>query len=359
MISGLDGKPVFSALDATGRIVSTRKPPQDSLSHEAALEWLFDWLHERQDGELACAGHRVVHGGEHFSAPVLINADLLASLERLVPLAPLHQPHNLAAIRALTALRPGLAQVACFDTAFHATQGALAQSLALPREFTAGGVKRYGFHGLSYEYIASVLPQVLGERGEGRIIVAHLGNGASLCALRQRKSIATTMGFSTLDGLMSGTRCGSIDPGALFYLMRERKLSPQELEDLLYRKSGLLGVSGESSDMRDLLASARPAAKEAIDLFCYRAVREIGSLAAALGGLDALVFTAGIGERSHEVRTRICAQLAWLDLRIDITANRAHQITISHTQSRVAVCVIPTNEEAVIARHAARLLQVP
>lgn len=357
MISGLGGTPAFSARDGAGKAVLAETLPLNSLSHEFALKWLFDWLHKHQDGELAAAGHRVVHGGAQFAVPTRIDANVYAGLERLVPLAPLHQPHNLAAICALMTLQPSLPQVACFDTAFHWTQDTLAQSFALPRELTASGVKRYGFHGLSYEYIAGVLPQHLGERAEGRVIVAHLGNGASLCALRQRKSIATTMGFSTLDGLISGTRCGSIDPGVLLYLMREKNLTPAQMEDLLYQKCGLLGVSGVSSDMRELLASASPAAQEAIDLFCYRAVREIGSLVAALGGLDALVFTAGIGERSHAVRARICAQLTWLGLSIDASANHAHHTTISNPQSRVAVCVIPANEEVVIAGHTARLLQ--
>jgi acetate kinase len=298
-----------------------------------------------------------VHGGEHYADAVLLNAEVFSTLERLVPLAPLHQPQSLAAIRQLMMLKPMLPQVACFDTAFHRTQDMLSQSIALPRNLTENCLKRYGFHGLSYEFIASVLPQHLRERADGRIVVAHLGNGASLCAMRNRKSVATTMGFSTLDGLMMGTRCGSLDPGVLLYLMRERNMSPARLEEVLYQESGLLGVSGISSDMRELLASTAPAAQEAVELFCYRAVREIGSLVAALGGLDALVFTAGIGERSHEVRRRICARLAWLELHIDTTANRDHHATISNLQSRVAVCVIPTNEEAVIARHAASLMQ--
>jgi acetate kinase len=278
-------------------------------------------------------------------------------LEDLVPLAPLHQPHNLAAIRALMTLQPGLPQVACFDTAFHRTQDPLAQQFALPRDITAGGIQRYGFHGLSYEYIARVMPQHLGDLADSRVIVAHLGNGASLCAMRHRKSVATTMGFTALDGLMMGTRCGAIDPGVLFYLMRERNMPAEKVEDLLYRRSGLLGVSGISSDMRELLASDAPTASEAIDLFCYRAAREIGSLTAALGGLDALIFTAGIGERSHEVRARICEKLQWLGLAIDDAANRAHKTTLNRAESRVAVRLIPANEESVIARHTACIIR--
>ncbi len=356
-ISELGTAPAFSARDPAGNALAGHLPA-DANTHKSALAWLFDWLREHQDGQLIGAGHRVVHGGEHFCEPLLIDAKALAALERLVPLAPLHQPHNLAAIRALMLLQPSLPQVACFDTAFHRTQDALAQNFALPRELTASGIKRYGFHGLSYEHIASVLPQHLGPRADGRVIVAHLGNGASLCALHRGKSVATTMGFTALDGLMMGTRCGSLDPGVILYLMREKRLSPEQIEDLLYRQSGLLGVSGISSDMRELLASTAPAAAEAIDLFCYRALREIGSLTAALGGLDALIFTAGIGERSHAVRARICDQLAWLGLKINQDANRAHQTTINGAASRVAVHVIPTNEEAVIARSTAALLQL-
>ena len=355
MIAELGGAPAFSARDHTGNAL-TGQLPLHALTHESALAWLFDWLHHHQSGQLAGAGHRVVHGGEHFAEPALIDAKVFAQLERLVPLAPLHQPHNLAAIRALMTLQPDLPQVACFDTAFHRTQDTLAQNFALPRDLTAGGIKRYGFHGLSYEHIAGVLPQHLGARADGRVIVAHLGNGASLCAMRNRQSVATTMGFTALDGLMMGTRCGALDPGVMLYLMREKAMSPEQIEDLLYRRSGLLGVSGSSSDMRELLASTAPAATEAIDLFCYRAVREIGSLIAALGGLDALIFTAGIGERSHEVRARICEQLEWLGLEIDDAGNRAHQSTINSAGSRIAVCVIPANEEAVIARHTARAI---
>jgi acetate kinase len=352
-ISGLGATPAFEARDEAGRMLPGQLPAT-ALNHDAALAWLFDWLREHGDGPLVAAGHRVVHGGERFAEPVLITAEVYAALEQLVPLAPLHQPHNLAAIRALMTLQPRLPQVACFDTAFHRTQDTLAQSFALPREITASGVKRYGFHGLSYDYIAGVLPRHLGTRADGRVIVAHLGNGASLCAMRDRKSVATTMGFTALDGLMMGTRCGAIDPGVLLYLMREKALSADQIEDLLYRRSGLLGVSGSSSDMRELLTSPAPEAKEALDLFCYRAVREIGSLAAALGGLDALVFTAGIGERAHQVRARICEDLSWLGVALNDNANRAHHTHISSEQSRVALCVIATNEEAVIARHTAR-----
>ncbi len=355
VISGLPTAPLFAAHDHSGRALDGTLPPS-ATRHDSALAWLIGWLQAHLDGPLAAAGHRVVHGGDHFVEPVLINTAVCAQLEQLIPLAPLHQPHNLAAIRALMALQPGLPQVACFDTAFHRTQDPRARQFALPREITAGGVKRYGFHGLSYEYIAGMLPLYLGAHAEGKVIVAHLGNGASLCALRNRQSVATTMGFTALDGLMMGTRCGTVDPGVLLYLMREKAMNVDAIEDLLYRRSGLLGVSGLSSDMRDLLASDSPAAAEAIALFCYRAVREIGSLAAALGGLDALVFTAGIGECAPPVRTRICEALAWLGVALDETAHRAGQAMISSRDSRVSVYVIPTNEEAVIASHTARLL---
>lgn len=350
LISELGTKPIFSARDRTG-FALTGQLPAHAKTHEAALAWLFEWLLLRQDGQFVGAGHRVVHGGEHFAEPTLIDPTVYTALERLVPLAPLHQPHNLAAIRALMTLQPSLPQVACFDTAFHRTQDTQAQNFALPRELTASGIKRYGFHGLSYEYIASVLPKHLGAGAEGRVIVAHLGNGASLCAMRDRKSVATTMGFTTLDGLMMGTRCGTIDPGVVFYLMREKNMSPIQVEDMLYQNCGLLGVSGVSSDMRELLASPIPAAGEAVDLSCYRAVREMGSLIAALGGLDVLVFTAGIGERSPEVRARICKRLSWLGIAIDDQANHSNLAVINSAESRVTVLVIPTDEEAMIAQH--------
>mgnify|MGYP001584986139 CR=1 FL=1 len=255
-------------------------------------------------------------------------------------------------------LRPELPQAACFDTAFHRTVPPLAQSFALPREITAAGVRRYGFHGLSYEYIAGVLPEHLGARAEGRVVVAHLGNGASMCAMRARRSIATTMGMTALDGLMMGTRSGSIDPGVVFYLMREKSMSADEVEHLLYHQSGLLGVSGVSSDMRELLASKDPRAREAVELFAYRAARELGSLAAALGGLDALVFTAGIGEHAAPVRAMICEQARWLGVELDAVANESHRAVISSAGSRVTVCVVPTDEEIVIARHTCRLLGI-
>lgn len=356
MISGLGSTANFQAGNDDGPLPGNL--PAGPLSHEHALVWLFDWLesggHARQ---LLGAGHRVVHGGEHYDAPLVVDAGNLARLAALSPLAPLHQPHNLAAISALLKLRPDLPQVACFDTAFHRTQPAVAQAFALPRKVTAGGLRRYGFHGLSYEFIAGRLPAVLGKAANGRVIVAHLGNGASLCALHGRRSVATTMGFSTLDGLVMGTRCGTIDPGVLFYLMHEQHMSSAEIEDMLYRESGLLGISETSNDMRTLLGSADPRAIAAINLFVYRAVLETGALAAALEGLDALVFTGGIGEHAAPIREKICAKLAWLGVELDRNANENNASWISTAKSRVSVCVIPTDEEMVIAQHAARLLQ--
>lgn len=359
-ISGIGAKPGFSAQDEDGRPLPAELPADGvtPLTHSIALARLLDWLESHgRGGRLIGAGHRVVHGGERYAEPLRIDAAVVDGLERLVPMAPLHQPHNLSAIRVLMKLQPELPQVACFDTAFHRAQPAVAQSFALPPEMTAGGVRRYGFHGLSYEYIAGMLRAHVGGRADGRVVVAHLGNGASLCAMRERRCVATTMGFTALDGLVMGTRSGAIDPGVLFYLMREKNMTAAEVEDLLYRRSGLLGVSGISSDMRELLASAAPRAREAVDLFCYRAARELGSLAAALGGLDALVFTAGIGERAAPVRAAICEQSRWLGIDLDAAANREHRAIVSTPESRVTVCVIPTDEEIVIARHTRALLE--
>jgi acetate kinase len=298
----------------------------------------------------------VVHGGVKFTRPVRIDAVVLGELESLVPLAPLHQPHNLAAIRAVAQHAPQLPQVACFDTSFHRTQPALAQAFALPRPYAEQGVRRYGFHGLSYEYIASVLPDIDARAATGRTIVAHLGNGASLCALKTGQSVATTMGFTAVDGLVMGTRCGALDPGVLLFLMDQHGMDARALEELLYQQSGLLGVSGISSDMRTLLASADPRAAEAIELFVYRIGRELGSLTAALGGLDALVFTGGIGENAAAIRARVCRDAAWLGLELDQEANERGGPRLSRPDSRVAAWVVPTNEELMIAQHTRRLL---
>ena len=353
----------FTARDASGREI-TDDPldhaPQDAAGqHRHALDCLLGWLDAHDDGiALRAVGHRVVHGAEKYAQPVLLDATIRADLARFIPLAPLHQPHNLDAIRAIAELQPTLPQVACFDTAFHRSQPPLAQMFALPRAISAQGVRRYGFHGLSYEYIAEVLPEHLDEaQANGRVIVAHLGNGASMCAMQGRRSIATTMGFTALDGLMMGTRTGNLDPGVLLYLMEYQGMDTKALTRLLYKESGLLGVSGISQDMRVLLDSPQPEAQEAIELFCYRIVREIGSLAAALGGLDTLVFTGGIGEHAAAVRQRICEGSRWLGIELDQGANSVHATCISTATAKVKLLVLPTNEEWMIARHTAALLQ--
>jgi acetate kinase len=349
----------FVAHDAKGDSLADQ-PVAEMQHHAAALAYVLDWLFAQHAIHIAAAGHRVVHGGEGYAEPRLINKTVMDVLTALTPLAPLHQPHNLAAIRALQTLQPALPQVACFDTAFHLTQAGVARNFALPRALTEAGIRRFGFHGLSYEYIASVLPEHFGPRAEGRIIVAHLGNGASMCGMRERKSVATTMGFTALDGLMMGTRCGNLDPGVLLYLLQEKNYSAEKLSQLLYSESGLLGVSGISADMRALRASGHIHAREAIDLFIYRIRRELGSLVAALGGLDGMVFTGGIGEHDTSVRQRVGDDAAWLGLWINPQANQAADGSspkkISAPFSRVEAWVIPTDEERMIAQHTARLL---
>jgi len=361
-IGAVGGQPAhFRAKDATGRTLDDTDIKLDGPAesqHKSALSFLVDWLHQHEAGWRICGvGHRVVHGAQKFSQPVVLDAVIVDALRGFIPLAPLHQPHNLAGIDALSAALPGIAQIACFDTAFHRSQPEVAQLFALPRAITAQGVRRYGFHGLSYEYIAEVLPQYLADgRANGRVIVAHLGNGASMCAMQDLKSQASTMGFTAVDGLMMGSRTGNLDPGVLLYLMDYHQMDAKALTRLLYKESGLLGVSGISQDMRILLDSSAPEAREAVDLFCYRVVREIGSLTAALGGLDALVFTGGIGEHGAPVRARVCDRLGWLGLRLNSAANDANASKISAADSEIAVCVIPTNEEWIIARHTAELV---
>lgn len=315
---------------------------------------LIDWLLAALEADLGPldlvgAGHRVVHGGQDFDAPAQITGDVLARLDALRPLAPGHQPYNLMGIRAVAARWPDCPQIACFDTAFHRTRPRHAQLFALPRALSDEGILRYGFHGLSYDHIAACLPDVLGPTtAKGRVIVAHLGSGASLCAMRDGRSVDTTMGFTALDGLMMGTRCGQIDPGVLIHLMREKRMDADALERLLGKESGLLGVSGISSDMRDLLGSAAPEAEAAVALFVHMIQRHIGALTASLGGLDALIFTAGIGERSPVIRSRVMAGLHWLGLQPDEDANAANETLISTRESRVAAAMIPTDEEGVI-----------
>jgi acetate kinase len=360
-VDGIGAQTRFTARNSSGQSIADLELPDaaDKKSHQAALQFLLDWLADHDGGaRIVAVGHRVVHGGERFAEPLLLDAPQIDALAAFIPLAPLHQPHNLGAIRSIAHLRPELPQVACFDTAFHRSQPPLAQLFALPRAITAQGIRRYGFHGLSYEFIARTLPEHLGDGADGRVIVAHLGNGASMCAMHHRRSIATTMGFTAVEGLVMGTRCGSIDPGVLLYLMEFAGYDAQALTRLLYKESGLLGVSGLSADMRVLLGADSPEAQEAVALFCYRVVREIGSLAAALGGLDALVFTGGIGEHAAPVREKICSAAAWLGLQLDPTANADHSIRISTAASRVAILVMPTNEEWIIARHTAEILRL-
>jgi len=349
----LYGRARFRARDASGNVLGEHEWSEDAApQHAGALNFLFDWLRDNvADGHLIAVGHRVVHGGSVYSAPVRVDAATLEILDQFVPLAPLHQPHNLLPIREIAVQRPQLVQVACFDTAFHQSAPPIAQAFALPESITSRGVRRYGFHGLSYEYIASALPAIDKRAAAGRTVVLHLGNGASMCAMLAGKSVATTMGFTAIDGLPMGTRSGNLDPGVVLYLMQELGMDAPAIERLLYRESGLLGVSGISSDMRELLESADPRAQTAIDLFVYRISREIGSLAAALGGLDAIVFTAGIGERAAAIREAVCRQAQWLGVEVDVAANATDGPRISAASSGVSAWVVPTNEELMIARH--------
>lgn len=328
----------------------------EKTNHDIAIDALLHWFTgSHADWKIVAVGHRVVHGGDRYSRPIRLDDVALEQLTRYIPLAPLHQPHNLAGVRALAALLPDVPQIACFDTAFHRSQPEIAQMFGLPRSLSAEGYKRYGFHGLSYEYISRTLPEH-SPRADGRVVVAHLGNGASMSAVVNHKCVATTLGFSTIDGLVMGTRVGAIDPGVILHLMENRGLSVADMTQILYKESGLLGVSGISQDMRTLLASDKPEAQLAVDLFCYRIVRELGSLAAAAGGLDALVFTGGIGENAAEVRRRVCLQCEWLGIYLDPEANARRDLRISAPNSSVDVLVIPTNEEWMIAYHAQTLL---
>ena len=358
-IEGLYTAAQFGAKSATGAVIGERRwATGEALGHDAAVTFLAGFLRQEFGGHrLEAVGHRVVHGGLDYAAPVRATAETVERLERLVPLAPLHQPHNLGPIRLLLASRPDLLQVACFDTAFHRGQQELAQAFALPLEITEQrGVRRYGFHGLSYEYIASVLPQIDPGAAAGRTVILHLGNGASMCAVHGCRSVASTMSFTAMDGLPMGTRRGSLDPGVVLYLMDELKLDSRAIEKLLYQQSGLLGISGISSDMRTLLASHEERAKFAVELFTYRIGRELGSLTAALGGLDALVFTAGIGEHAAQIRERVCKVAAWVGVQLDPAANAAGGPRITAEDSRTRAWAIPTNEELMIAQHTRRLL---
>ena len=354
-IEGIGVSPRLTVKDSNGETLANQDA--DVRDGREAVNALAAWLRSKYGGSRVLGvGHRVVHGGARFKVPTVLNPQVLEQLRELIPLAPLHQPYNLAAIEAAMTRLPNVPQVACFDTSFHRGQPAVAELIPLPRELRQAGLQRYGFHGLSYEYIASVLPQVAPEIAQGRVIVAHLGSGASLCALKEGKSVDSTLGFTALDGLCMGTRPGSLDPGVVLHLFQSLKLSVKEVETLLYKKSGLLGISGISNDMRDLLGRAEPDAQLAVDYFVYRAAKEIGALTAVLGGIDGLVFTAGLGENSPDIRRRICDACAWLGVELNENANRDRGPEISTARSKVAVWVVPTNEELMIARHTGSLL---
>lgn len=356
-IEGIGTAPKFSAKDGAGEKVLSETLGPKVKDARAALDSLAAWLRSRYGAaRVVGVGHRVVHGGARFAGPTIVTPEVMSELRALIPLAPLHQPYNLAAIEAVSERLPEVPQVACFDTSFHRGQPAVAEIVPLPQHIRAGGVQRYGFHGLSYEYIASVLPQVAPEIAHGRVIVAHLGSGASLCALKNGKSIDSTLGFTALDGLCMGTRPGALDPGVVLYLFQGLNLSAKDVETILYKKSGLLGISGISNDMRDLIEHTDPAARLAVDYFIYRAAKDIGALAAVLGGIDGLVFTAGIGENSAEIRRRICDASRWLGIDLDESANTQSGPRISRAGSRVSAWVIPTNEELMIARHTGVML---
>jgi len=351
-IDGIGTRPRLRASGANGTNLVDREYDAAAIRDvPAALHLAGAWLREEQRIPPNAVGHRVVHGGPEYNYPVLINAEVLARLERYVPLAPLHQPHNLAPIHSILADFPDLPQVACFDTAFHRGQSAVAERYAIPQHLHEEGVRRYGFHGLSYEYIASRLPHVAPEVAGGRVIVAHLGSGASMCALSAGRSVESTMGFTALDGIPMGTRPGQIDPGVILYLLEQKKMSAAAVQNFLYRECGLKGLSGISNDMRELQSSTDPRAAFALDYFCYRVGLNAGMLAAALGGIDAFVFTAGIGENSAVVRARISSRLAWLGAVLNGKANTTHASRVSAPESRVSLHVIPTNEELMIARH--------
>jgi acetate kinase len=355
-VAGIGLSARLIAHDTAGRVLVDR--PVSAKNHDEALAAIHGWF-ASDFGSAAGfdgVGHRVVHGGLAYSEPVLVDEQVIADLDELVPLAPLHQLHNIAAIRSIASTAPEVLQVACFDTAFHRAQSEIAQEYGLPRALSAKGIRRYGFHGLSYEYIVSVLPKVMPECADGRLVVGHLGNGASMCAIHRRRSVANTMGFSTVEGLLMGTRTGTLDPGVLLYLLQHEGMDARSIEHLIYEQSGLLGVSSMSSDMRALLESDAPFARNAVELFVYRINRELGSLVAALGGLDALVFTAGIGEHSPDIRARVCRDAGWLGIILDEEANAKNALRISTPESQASAWTIPTNENLMIARHTRQVI---
>lgn len=359
-VEGIGTSPHFVAKDPSGRLLAESywELVQSGQGHARAFQQIWSWLRDAAQGRTILAvGHRVGHGGENYGEPVLVNDEVLERLQHLVPLVPLHQPNNLAAIRAVAADHPDLPQVACFDTGFHRGRARVTEQFGLPRSLLERGVKRYGFHGLSYEYVAGRLRELAPDVANGRVVVAHLGSGCSMTAMRNGRSVDTSMSFSALDGLPMGTRCGVLDAGVILFLLREDGIGVAELERLLYKRSGLLGLSGVSNDLRDLHASDDPHAAEAIDYFCYRITQTLGSLCASLGGLDALVFTAGVGENDAEVRARVCRDAAWLGVELDAEANRAGGTRISPAGVAPSVWVIPTDEEAMIARHTLRVVR--
>jgi acetate kinase len=351
--------PHLQVADASGTRVAERRWPAKGFDHRAATQEILETGRALMEYEpVAAVGHRVVHGGTKYALPTRIDRSVIADLGELVLLAPLHQPHNLAPIETIADAAPQVPQVACFDTAFHRSQPEIAQLFGLPRELTKSGIRRYGFHGLSYEYVTSRVPEIAPELADARIVIAHLGNGASLCAVHGGRSVATTMGFTAVDGLIMGTRCGTIDPGVLLYLMNSHRMDARAIEKLIYRQSGLLGVSGISSDMRELRASSDPAAAEAIALFVYRIVREVGSLTAALGGVDALIFTGGIGENDAAIRAEVAEGCRWLGVELDEARNAHGEGRISVDTSRISAWVVPTDEERMIARQTAAVLEL-
>lgn len=364
VIDGIGAVTHFKAKNIAGDVLIDKdldmsgvKPGDLDAGHAKALEYLHTWLAEQPEfGKLAAIGHRVLHGGDIYSKPVVIDEKVYQQLMDLAPLGPLHQKHNMRPVKAFFKMFPSVPQVACFDTAFHMTQDPLARRFPIPKKFDDEGIKRYGFHGTSFDYISYVLPKYMSENeANGRIIINHLGNGSSLCGIRDRKCVTTTMSFTALDGVMMGTRCGAVDAGMVLYLITEKGMTAEEVTDLLYKKSGLLGVSGISQDMRALEKSEDPNAKLAIELFVYRIVREMGSVMAALEGLDAIVFTAGIGENAVEIRRDICKRLEWVGVKLDDDANKSKKTLISAPDSKVKVYIIPTNEEWMIARYAHEL----
>ena len=357
-VEGIGSSPSMKAKDGSGNELVNEKLKKTIKDGHQALDFLAAWLRSKfPEANLLGVGHRVVHGGTNYFHPTLVTKEILADLQQLIPLAPLHQPYNLAAIDAVFHRMPNVPQVACFDTAFHRSHEVINTLVPLPKEIRDKGVQRYGFHGLSYEYISSILPTIAPQIAKGKIIVAHLGSGASLCAMKNGKSVDSSLGFTALDGLCMGTRPGSLDPGVVLYLFKELGLSVKEVENLLYKKSGLLGISGISNDMRVLLESKEPEAKLAIDYFIYKITKDIGALAAVLGGIDALVFTAGIGENSAVIRSKICKASSWLGIQIDEAANEKKSLMISNSKSKVSVLVIPTDEEGMIAKSMAVLIE--